>query len=431
MKQNVAERGRFVAQVGISGIVVFSALTLAADHGFYQLSLKSEFLWLCLASMAIIHLSVRPKWTEAGLLATATGLLCAVEFGLMGMRAKAECAFALFGLASLAIMGLRMVWSGTAAARLWFWAFVPGLLFVGFGWLTPPLLEYGQIAHPKVLDLYLYSFDCSLRFQPSFLVGLLFVKLPWLRVVCYFFYLGLAVPIAAVYAGHLVRNQKRALPIMLALLYTGPIGGMFYSLFPALGPAHLFHQNFPLHPLSIEQARHLLLEALPLPGYRNAIPSLHMGWVLLAWWYCRGLSKWTKAVVLAFVFFTVLATLGSGEHYLIDLVVAFPFCVMIQGLFAFSLKWNNRCRLVAIFGGLATLLGWIWALRFVAHLFWASPSIPWGLVIATIAVSVWWQKSLQRALVEVSGKYSRADEMDLTGSSDCAFSSSELIHERR
>ena len=428
MKRSL-DRRRLVAQAGISVILAFGAMSLAADRSFYQLSLSSEFLWLCLASMAIIHLSVRPKWAEAGLLACVTGVLCAVEFGLAGMPAKAECVFALLGLASLAIMGLRMVWSERVEAKLWFWAFVPGLLFVGFGWLTPPLLEYGQIARPKVLDLYLYSFDSSLRFQPSFLVGLLFVKLPWLRVICYFFYLGLAVPIAAVYAGHLVRNQKAATPIMLALLYTGPIGGMFYGLFPALGPVHLFQQSFPLHPLPIEQVRHLFLEALPLPGYRNAIPSLHMGWVLLTWWYCRGLSKWTEAVVLAFVFFTVLATLGSGEHYLIDLVVAFPFCVMIQGLFAFSLKWNDGKRLLAAFGGLATVLAWLWALRFVPHFFWASPLIPWLLVIATVAFSAWMQQRLERAVVEVSGEQTRGTEAESRRATDPHFSSSKLIHE--
>jgi hypothetical protein len=423
------DRRRFVAQASISAILVISAMSLAADRGFYQLSLSSEFLWLCLASMAIIHLSVRPKWTEAGLLVAGTGLLCAVEFGWAGMSAKAECVFALLGLASLTIMGLRMVWSVRAAAKLWFWAFVPGLLFVGFGWITPPLLQYGQIAHPKVLDLYLYSFDCSLRFQPSFLVGLLFVKLPWLRVICYFFYLGLGVPIAAVYAGHLVRNQKAATPIMLALLYTGPIGGMFYSLFPALGPVHLFQQNFPLHPLSIEQARHLFLEALALPGYRNAIPSLHMGWVLLTWWYCRGLSKWTKAVVLAFVLFTVLATLGSGEHYLIDLIVAFPFCVLIQGLFAFSLKWNDRRRVLAVFGGLATVLAWLWALRTVPHFFWASPAIPWVLLVGTVAASICVQNRLEKAVVEVSDERTQSSESEPRSTLDGAFSSSKLAHE--
>jgi hypothetical protein len=423
------QRGRFVAQVGLSAVFVFGAMAIVADRGFYHLSRVSEFLWLCLASMAIIHLSVRPKWTEAGLLVAATGLLSAIEFGLMGMRGNATCVFALFGLASLTIMGLRMLWSQRDEAKLWFWAFVPGLLFVGFGWLTPPLLEYGQIAQPKVLDLYLYSFDCSLRFQPSFLVGLVFLKLPWLKVVCYFFYLGLGVPIAAVYAGHLVRNQKAATPIMLALLYTGLIGGLFYNLFPALGPAHLFQQNFPLHPLAIDQARHLLLEALPLPGYRNAIPSLHMGWVLLTWWYCRGLSAWTKGIVLTFVFFTVLATLGSGEHYLIDLVVAFPFCVMIQGIFAFPVRWNDRWRVVATFGGLSTMLAWLWALRFATQIFWASPVIPWLFVVATVMASVWSHRRLERTVEKLTGQQASLARPEPKEAADAALSSSRLVQE--
>ena len=136
------------------------------------------------------------------------------------------------------------------------------MLFVAFGWLTPPLLQYGETAHPKVLDLYLYSFDCSLGFQPSFLLGRAFQTWHWLRSVSYFFYLGLSVPIAAVYAGQLVRNRKSALPVMFALLYCGPIGAIFYNIFPALGPVHLFHQDFPWHPLAISQAKQLLLEPM-------------------------------------------------------------------------------------------------------------------------------------------------------------------------
>lgn len=377
--------------------LLVSAVGLAGSAYFYSLSLGSEFLWLCLASTAIIHLRVRPRWSEVLVLALTTGAFSCIVFLVLRYPPHIMAVFSLVGLSSLLILGLRTTWAQAEGRRLLLWAFVPGVLFVAFGWLTPPLLQYGELAHPKVLDLYLYSFDCTLGFQPSFLLGSMLWKWHWLKSVSYFFYLGLSVPIATVYAGQLVRRRESALPVMLALLYCGPIGGIFYNIFPALGPAHLFQQNFPWHPLTILQARRLLLEPVPIAGFRNAIPSLHMAWVLLAWWYCRGLSWWSKGVVLAFALFTVLATLGSGEHYLIDLVVAVPFCVMVQGLFALSLPWRNTQRLGSILLGLSMVLLWLSILRFANPMFWVSPVIPWTLVVVTIVASVLQQRKLGEA----------------------------------
>lgn len=377
-----------------------SAVGLAGSAYFYSVSLGSEFLWLCLASSAIIHLRVKPQWSEVLVLALTTGVLSCFVFLILRYPPHIMSVFSLVGLSSLLILGLRTTWAHAGDRKLLLWAFVPGVLFVAFGWLTPPLLQYGELAHPKVLDLYLYSFDCSLGFQPSFLLGSVLWKSQWLKSVSYFFYLGLSVPIATVYAGQLVRRRESALPVMLALLYCGPIGGIFYNIFPALGPAHLFQENFPWHPLTILQARHLLLEPVPIAGFRNAIPSLHLAWVLLAWWYCRGLSWWSKGVVLAFAFFTVLATLGSGEHYLIDLVVAVPFCLMVQGLFALSLPWRCPQRLASILLGLFMVLLWLLILRFANPMFWVSPIVPWTLVVVTIVASVLQQRKLAAAVAQ-------------------------------
>jgi PAP2 superfamily len=396
----MTRRAILLIQGFLSFVLLASAVALAGSAYFYALSMSSEFLWLCLASTAIIHLTVRPRWSEGLLLALATLAFSSLVFFILRFPPHSMAVFALLGLSSLVILGLRAVWAPKEGRELLLWAFVPGLLFVAFGWLTPPLLQYGEAAHPKVLDLYLYSFDCSLGFQPSFLLGRAFQTWHWLRSVSYFFYLGLSVPIAAVYAGQLVRNRKSALPVMLALLYCGPIGAIFYNIFPALGPVHLFHQDFPWYPLAISQAKQLLLEPVPLSGFRNAIPSLHMAWVLLAWWYCRGLSWWTKSVVLAFVFFTVLATLGSGEHYLVDLVVAFPFSLMIQGVFAFSLPWKNTARLSSVLWGVSMVLAWLSLLRFANSFFWISPAVPWVLIAATILASVLQQKKLEAAIAE-------------------------------
>src|ERR1700674_3028607 len=195
--------------------------------------------------------------------------------------------------------------------------------------------------HPKTFYLYLYSVDSSLRVQFSFLLGQMFSRYQWLRFASLLFYIALPVPLALVYAAHLRLKDKKAFPVMLAFLVTGPIGVLFYNMVPACGPVHVFGQNFPWHPLSTSQATHMVLETIPLKGARNAIPSLHMAWVLLAWWNSRGLSRLRRVIALAFVICTVLETRGTGEHYFVDLVVAFPFAVMVRALCLYPLPFKS------------------------------------------------------------------------------------------
>jgi hypothetical protein len=100
--------------------------------------------------------------------------------------------------------------------------------------------------------------------------------------------------------------------------------------------------------MTTAQAAHLLREPIAVKGVQNASPSLHMAWVLLAWWYSRGLSVWERGIAMMFVVFTAFATLGTGEHYFIDLVVAYPFSVMMQSLCAFPLRWSQRERVTGV-----------------------------------------------------------------------------------
>jgi PAP2 superfamily len=134
-----------------------------------------------------------------------------------------------------------------------------------------------------------------------------------------------------------------------------------------------------------------------IPGLRNAIPSLHMGWTLMSWWYSRGLSVWERGVAMLFVLFTIVATMGTGEHYFIDLVVAFPFVLFLQAMCATEVKWNDSRRLAPFAFGLATLLVWLWALRYLPQLFWYSLVIPWILCVLTVGVS----EKLRRGLRDV------------------------------
>jgi len=276
------------------------------------------------------------------------------------------------------------------------------VLFVASEYMASSLLAFTERLHPKTFDLYLYSVDCSLRMQFSFLVGQVFARHLWFRFAALLFYIALPLPLALVYAAHLRRKQGHALPVMLAFLVTGPLGVLYYNLVPAAGPVHIFGANFPWHPLSTSQAMQLILETVPVRGARNAIPSLHMAWVLLIWWNSKGLSRSVRAIAFAFVAFTVLATLGTGEHYFVDLVVAFPFALMVQAGCQYALPLQRGARRTAfLFGSFASLV-WMALVSFAPSFFWISPVIPWALVIATVSITIWRMHDLQKLQLQKS-----------------------------
>jgi hypothetical protein len=148
----------------------------------------------------------------------------------------------------------------------------------------------------------------------------------------------------------------------------------------------------------MDLAPRLRLESMAVAGPRNAIPSLHMAWVLLAWWYSRGLSWLERLIVLIFVVFTAFATLGTGEHWFIDLMVAFPFALFIQAIASYSVPWKDSRRLAAFLFGLLGTIGWLLMLRYEAKFFWASPAIPWTLIAATVALTIIRQRKLEQSV---------------------------------
>jgi hypothetical protein len=383
-------------RVSLTLLLAVCAGFFATHARFYEEALIDGFFSLALASVLILHLRVRPKWSDALFVLAGVALCAAVDFKILGYTPRPMVWFSFIGLSSFLVLAIRTVWAEASERRMLLYAGVPALLFVISEYFASDMLAWTSAAHPKTLDLYLLSFDCSLRIQFSFLVGQMFQRHSWLYVPSLLVYLGLAIPIALVYAGKLVREKERAFPIMLAFLVTGPVGILFYNLFPACGPRYLFLQGFPFHVFPIDQAPRLLLEPIAIEGARNAMPSLHMAWTLLAWWYSRGLSWWERSIALFFLAFTVLGTLGLGEHWFLDLVVAFPFALMILAACAYNLTWNAPARVSAFLFGLMCTLAWFVALRHAPRLFWASPVIPWSLIIATISVAIYLQTKLDR-----------------------------------
>lgn len=97
------------------------------------------------------------------------------------------------------------------------------------------------------------------------------------------------------------------------------LAGGFYAAVPACGPKYSW-SALADHP-------------------RNCFPSMHMPWALLLLWNSHQWGNAERFMVWLFAAFTALSTLSSGEHYLIDLVVAFPFASIAQA--AVDQRWRK------------------------------------------------------------------------------------------
>jgi len=372
----------------LSALLFAAVLSLSLNRNFYTSSMTSLFLSLAMASALITLVMLRRSWRDLLWVAATAFVLAWIDYRIMHFPPMLMAGFSFVGLAALVVLGTAAIWAPRPDRKLLLYGFLPAVLFVASEYMASTLLDITEALHPKTLDLFLYSFDCSLHMQVSFLMGQLFLRHFWLYWACFVIYISLPLPLALVYAAQLRRRKEIAFQTMLAFLLTGPLGVFFYNVLPACGPVHLFGQAFPWHPLPLAAAAQMNVVPVLLKGARNAIPSLHMTWVLLVWWNSRGLPRWVRTIAAVFVVFTTMATLGTGEHYLVDLVVAFPFSLLVQAVCCYSLPFHAGGRRTAFLFGIFATLAWLGLLSFSTWLFWISPIVPWTMIAATITPSI-------------------------------------------
>jgi hypothetical protein len=147
------------------------------------------------------------------------------------------------------------------------------------------------------------------------------------------------------------RSRNTRGSVVLAYVAELGSGPLLYSLLPACGPLYAFGAQW-LHPPAAGAG------AIRLSGMPNAFPSLHVGTAIVFVLFAPG--RLSRAVALAFLAGTCLATVATGEHYVIDLVAGLVF-----GCFAASVGYR-RVRSALLYLG-ATLC-WSLAIRFQSPL---------------------------------------------------------------
>lgn len=390
-------------------VLLIAGLFLTMRNAYFLHLAKTEYGLFCtLLSVAVLLTRLRHTLRDLAILLLSTLALLVIASRPDHFRAGVPLILSILGLASLAILGVRLFWCRNASRAMLFWGFAASFALVSSGWVLPGLLAWGARANPKSFDLYLLSFDASLRFQPSFALGAAFLRWPLFGKVSYAFYMGILCLCTLVFAEYLQRDVKKAVAIFSAFFSSSFIGILAFNLFPARGPFYLFPANFPTRPLPLDVIRHLRLEPLVVPGYANAMPSLHMTWAVLGFWYSRNAPLWVRLVASAFLLFTIFSTLGTGEHYLADLVVAFPFALMMHALCAFSAGWTSLWRIRSAVFGAATAILWMTLLRFQPGYFWVTPLTPWALIVATVTATLFLEKRLAETMQPREPSYSGA-----------------------
>jgi len=391
-EQRIAQLCRFVLLVALA-LPVY----LGIAHGLLDLA-RNPVLRSALAGAFLIHMSARARRVQ-GSLAVAAGLVAGAIYawlhhGFGDDLGAAPAVFAAFlGLASLLVLAAQSVFAGVEARPTHRKTLIAAAAFPYFSFIIALALNLTSALHPKVYDLRLYAFDESLRLHTSFFIGRLVASFNLLRVAAVLAYESLPLVICWLLALELRSPERFSAGIMRLFVTAGLAGVLLYQLLPAAGPAYVFGAKFPG---SLPSLSGLAIRPILLPRVaRNAMPSVHFACALLVWWNTAAFARFWRALAAGFLAMTFLATIGFGEHYLVDLIVALPFALAVQSACLKS-KWDSPARGVAFWGSAVLTAGWIGALRL--GIFQNSLALSWGAVIGTLILTLWWKRRLPAAL---------------------------------
>ncbi|MFO1081998.1 MAG: phosphatase PAP2 family protein [Reyranellaceae bacterium] len=239
-----------------------------------------------------------------------------------------------------------------------------------------------------VYDLHLYAFDGLFGATIVKVVPIFVRSVPGLLTALWLVYQSL-VPVVALFAV-LQRDENGFVQgkLLSRFLITAALGYVLYEVMPGIGPLMAFADVFPYDlPDAATVTPGLYVEHDGAP--RNAMPSLHTAWALLVFIAAWSMGRWLRLAGGLFLAATLAATLALGEHYLVDLIVAVPFVLVVEGIAANPFApAGRRASLQAIAAGAAMIAAWLLAIRFGGVALRGLPLVPWLMTLGTFGLSL-------------------------------------------
>ncbi len=367
-------------------ILVSQAYMLAGNH--FAAILQTRFLPYCLLGAFAIHMWSRPARSEI-IWTLALATIYTLSFVLFTYQFQADwrgcvACGSFLGFASLSILAVRVFCLRGDRQLESCNTLIAGTVFgysavaIGF------VLKLTAILQPRTYDLYLYAADMGFGWPLCAWIGHFLRGQVVLSKICGVGYECLPLLISLLYACE--RSGKQSLmPIRVlpAFLGGGAAVYVLYNVLPAAGPTFVFDAAFPDH---LPALASLAIQPIALANApRNAVPSMHLACAVLIYWSCRRLPLWVRIGSALYIVLTLLATIGFGEHYVMDLVAGLPYALAVQAVCAPRVLRQHTSVWWTFATGLGLTVAWIFALRFGVALF-HSVAFTWMASVSTVAL---------------------------------------------
>lgn len=229
----------------------------------------------------------------------------------------------LFGAACFLISAIRPKARSKALELLQLGLFLP----LSFLLATWQLAAINQITRLRVYDQFAYMADRCFGEVWCFYVKYYGLIHPNFAEFFNFVYFCLALGILYVQAVATLRPRQFTVDPTTFFTIVGLVGGVFYLLFPEVGPELAFPDRYPARPPWIAHPQVFVCPDFTAP--RSTMPSLHMAWALCLFWLARDCSWPVFTVFLLNLLATPVAAL-LASHYIVDFVAAVPMtaCVL-------------------------------------------------------------------------------------------------------
>lgn len=349
---------------------------------------RGRVLWAGLA-LAMVGLPTRARYWALGAAAALDAVFIGARFVLHGRPTYGNGA--LIVLAALGVVASTR-WAGQRRIDA-LKGVLLGFLLVYASKMGDAWLRITASTRPMVLDQYVQTADHALG-NPSWWLG---------RVVeasgaighhvleTVYIDLPLGAMIVAIY-----QLRKGWVPhhLVRTFLAIGLVGPLLYLLFPVVGPMFAFGAPGKGFALSNAWPHTAVNNLHPAPFRfdgitpRNCMPSLHTAWALAIFLHSRRGPRWLRAFGTFWFTCTLLATLGFGWHYGVDLVAGIVFCLTVEAALRDPERGWGWFRWRLIGGGTVVFAGLLLSYRYLAVAMAESPGISGPAILAAMVAVI-------------------------------------------